>query len=107
MARLFSDFECQAICDRAAGRTPCAPPDVNSRDRGGSPSEDGPGACIQSKASNLDSTGHQIVRKGSKIQYPSGFTGRVSRVRLGHFWVDLGRSSALSFHTCACVRVIG
>lgn len=85
----------------------CGSPAENCNLSGASGGAHGQGTRSPSKKSNLDSTGCALVRKGSKIEYPSGFTGRVARVRLGVLWVDLGKSAALSFHTCASVRVIG
>lgn len=54
--------------------------------------------------SNLDCTGLRIVKRGSVVQFSSGATCRVARVRLGQFWpCGLGR---MSFTDCRSVRVI-
>lgn len=54
--------------------------------------------------SNLDSTGRNVVKRGCVIQWPSGATARVVKVRLGSFWAD-GYVTP-SFTPCNRVRVV-
>lgn len=58
-----------------------------------------------STPSNLDSTGRCVVKRGSVVKFPGGATGRVSRVRLGYFWTDLGLMTHRPF-SCARVSVV-
>ena len=37
------------------------------------------------QSSNLDATGHQIVKRGCIVEYPGGARGTVGRVRMGKF----------------------
>lgn len=57
-----------------------------------------------STPSNLDSTRMRVVKRGCVVEFPSGATARVSKVRLGSFWAD-GYTSP-SFTPCNCVRVV-
>lgn len=57
------------------------------------------------RASNLDSTGTRVVRKGCVVEFPGGATGRVTKVLTGHFWHD-GCHTAYSYTRCRDVRVV-
>jgi hypothetical protein len=56
--------------------------------------------------SNLDATGMRLVRKGAVVMFRGGFTTRVARVRLGHFYTELGIGSRFDW-PCRYVQVIG
>lgn len=79
------------------------PPGVNGKAPRGSScaANPGPGA---STPSNLDSTGLRVVKRGCVVEWPSGATARVAKVRLGSFWAD--GYQAPSFTPCNRVRVV-
>jgi hypothetical protein len=48
----------------------------------------------------------RLVRKGAVVMFRGGFTTRVARVRLGHFYTELGIGSRFDW-PCRYVQVIG
>lgn len=79
------------------------PSGVNGAAPCGSSLAANPGPRV-STPSNLDSTGMRIVKRGCVVEWPSGSTARVSRVRLGSFWADGYQFP--SFTPCNRVRVV-
>jgi hypothetical protein len=98
---------------RVADREAYAPVDKQAAKRSSNKAHEERGVLTEArnhlsprKKSNLDASGMRLVRKGAVVMFRGGFTARVARVRLGHFYTELGIGSRFEW-PCRYVQVIG